>query len=144
MGWLYPTGISRKDLIASRVEPFESVVDGLQVTTTCIKHCFRGGVFSGVLWSVWQRTFTKDGVEQQPEQRWICCDLIRCHAGEWGYKDMDESVHPYYYSCPLGYLDQVPIETFGGCQDWRAIVQAHHAERKAKRLAKKATATPQS
>ncbi len=130
MGWLYPTGINRKELIVSRVEPFESIVNGVQVKTECLRHCFRGGVYSGVLWSVWSRTFIKDGIEQQPEQRWICCDLICCHSGEWGYKNMDESVHPYYYSCPLGYLKLVPIEQFGGCKEWRDMVHAFHAERR--------------
>jgi hypothetical protein len=49
---------------------------------------------------------------------------------------MDESFHPYFYSCPLGYLRLVPIETFGGCKEWRESVLEYHAERKAKRLAK--------
>ncbi len=75
MGWLYPTGISRKDLIASRVERFESESSGVKVRTECTRHCFRGGVFSGVLWSVWSRTFLKDGTEVEQEQRWIACDL---------------------------------------------------------------------
>ena len=136
MGWLYPNGVSRKELIASRVEPFDSLVNGIEVSTTCLKHCFRGGVFSGVLWSVWQRTFIKDGVDVEPEQRWINCDLIRCHDKMWGYKDMDESVHPYYYSCPLGYLALVPTEQFGGCVDWRKMVRENHAQQKVKRLAK--------
>ena len=136
MGWYYPTNISRKELIESRTKSFESESSGVKVETECLRHCFRGGVFSGVLWSVWQRTFVKDGLEVEPEQRWICCDLIRCHVKEWGYKPMDESFHPFYFSCPSGYLKLVPIEKFGGCKEWRDDVREYHAERKAKRLAK--------
>jgi hypothetical protein len=40
----------------------------------------------------------------------------------WGYKSMDESVHPYYYSCPLSYLDEVPAE----CGEWRDKVRLYH------------------
>ena len=28
-------------------------------------------------------------------------------------------MHPYYYSCPLKYLDLVPIDTYGGNAEWR-------------------------
>ena len=40
---------------------------------------------------------------------------------------MDESVHPFFYSCPLGYLEMVPIETSGGNPEWRVGVRAYHA-----------------
>jgi len=43
--------------------------------------------------------------------------------GEWGYKGMDESVHPLYYSCPLKYLDMAPEVTN---QEWRDKVRAYH------------------
>ena len=94
MGWLFPYGASRKSLIAERVKNWERTTDsGVLITTTCIAHCYRGGVFSGVLWSVWERAFLKDGVDSEPRQRWIQCDLLRCERGEWGYKDMEESMH---------------------------------------------------
>ena len=72
----------------------------------------------------------KDGQEVQPTERWITCDLLRYQMGYgWGYKDMEESMHPCYYSCPLGYLDMVPIDQYGGNDQWREAVKVHHARR---------------
>jgi hypothetical protein len=74
------------------------------------------------------------GQPTQPVERWITCDLLR-HRKDygWGYKDMDESLHPCYYSCPLGYLKMVPIEQYGGNVEWRSGVQAYHARQQKKR-----------
>lgn len=139
MGWLFPYGASRKSLIAERVSNWERTTDtGVRITTTCITHCYRGGVFSGILWSVWERTFTQNDAEHRPKQRWIQCDLLKCNAGEWGYKDMEESMHPYFYSCPLGYMKLVPIEQFGGHDKWREGVRQYHAQLAEKRSARRA------
>lgn len=129
MGWNYPHGLNRKKLIAQRVAGWERDTDEMLVKSTCLKHCYRGNVFSGVLWSVWERTFTKDGEQVQPTERWIQCDLLRCDQGEWGYKDMEESMGPYYFSCPLGYLSLVPIDHYGGNAEWREQVVEHHRRR---------------
>lgn len=129
MGWMYPHGLNRKALIAQRVEGWERDTGEMLVKSTCLKHCCRGGVFSGVLWSVWERTYTKDGEQVQPTERWIQCDLLRCDQGEWGYKDMEESMGPYYFSCPLSYLNLVPIDQYGGNAEWREQVIEHHRRR---------------
>ena len=101
------------------------------VKTTCLAHCFRGGRFSGVLWAVWERTFS--GGERATE-RWITCDLLRYQKDYgWGYKDMEESMHPYYYCCPLKYLEMVPIDQYGGHAEWREGVRKHHAQQLEKR-----------
>jgi hypothetical protein len=112
MGWLFKSGCSRRDLVAERTKDWERTTpEGVSVKTTCLAHCYRGGAFSGVLWTVWGRSFTKDGVEVQNTERWIGCDLLRSQKGfGWGYKDLDESMGPYFYSCPLKYLDLVPID----------------------------------
>lgn len=142
MGWLFKCGSTRRGLIADRIEGWERTNDdGLVIKSTCLAHCYRGGVFSGVLWSVWERTFTRDDVEAEPVQRWIQCDLLRHQRDDgWGYKDMEESMHPYYYSCPQKYLDMVPLDKFGGNVEWREQVIEHHRraaeKRRARRLAK--------
>lgn len=133
MGWTYPYGLNRKQLIAQRVEGWERDTGEMLVKSTCLKHCYRGGVFSGVLWSVWERTFMKDEKEVQPSERWIQCDLLRCDQGSWGFKDMTEAEHPYFFSCPLGYLDLVPINEYGGNTEWREQVREHHRRRAEKR-----------
>jgi hypothetical protein len=131
MGWLFTHGSTRQGLIRERTANWDRTTeDGMLVKTNCLAHCFRGCRFSGVLWAVWERTFTKDNQEAQPTERWITCDLLRYQMGYgWGYKDMDESMGPYYYSCPLGYLDMVPLDQYGGNEHWREGVKAHHARR---------------
>jgi len=142
MGWLFTSGSTRKGLISERIKGWERTnPDGLVITSTCLAHCYRGGVFSGVLWSVWERSFMKDGVESSTKQRWIQCDLLR-HQRDygWGYKDMEESCGPYHYSCPKKYLVMVPIEQYGGNASWREQVVLHHErsaeKRRARRVAK--------
>lgn len=138
MGWLFKSGYTRKELIAERTKAWERTTDaGILVTSTCVASCYRGGIFSGVLWSVWERTFVKDGQQSEPNQRWIFCDLLRCEQGDWGYKDMEESMHPYFYSCPLKYLDMVPLETYGGHPEWRELVRSYHVRKAEKRQAKR-------
>lgn len=139
MGWYYPNGVNRKELIAQRTEGWECESEKMLVTSRCLRHCYRGNVFSGVLWSIWKQTFTKDGEEVQQAQRWIQCDLLRCDQGSWGYKPMDESMGPFYYSCPLSYLKAVPLDQYGGNAEWREQVNEHHRRRSEKR-AKRTTA----
>lgn len=136
MGWLFKPDTRRKSLLAERIEGWQRTTpDGMTVTSTCLAHCYRGGSFSGVLWTVWERTFEKDGVQVQPAERWIGCDLLQYSRADdgWGYKDMEESMGPYYYSCPLKYLDMVPEAN----KNWREGVRQHHERRRKKRQAKK-------
>jgi hypothetical protein len=49
----------------------------------------------------------------------INCFLIECsRQSGWGYKPMDESVGPYYWSVPLSYLDRAPAIN----AEWRTQV----------------------
>lgn len=120
MGWLFKTGTTRRGLVEERTTEWER--NGVQ--HVCLAHCYRGNLFSGgVLWTVWERT----GPDREPE-RWIGCDLLQYRKTDgWGYKGMDESVGPFYYSCPLGYLKKVPTVAN---EDWRVLVRAYHAERR--------------
>lgn len=133
MGWLFRPGSTRKGMIAERVKGWEvTKPTGVIVKTTCIAHCYRGGVFKGVLWTVWERTFE----HAQPTERWIGCDLLEYSKADegWGHKDMEEGMHPYFYSCPLKYLALVPVVA---SEDWRAGVREYHARQMEKRLATK-------
>ncbi len=141
MGWTYPCGATRKSLIENRTKPWERELNDCTVKSTCLAHCFRGGRFSGVSWAVWERTIERNGVQVEPEQCWITCDLIRCDSGEWGYKDMSEACGPFYFSCPLKYLDLVPLERYGGNADWRQQVREHHARQREKRQRKRSQLT---
>ena len=98
MGWYFdPTLKTRKALVEdlTRTEANENK------TRQCLAHCLRGNV----LWSVVEFSFS-DG---SSPRRYIGCDLLQ-NGGRsgWGYKPMEESVGPYYYSCPMKYLTLVP------------------------------------
>ena len=143
MGWLFRADITRRELIDERTRSWETAgPNNIAVATACLAHCYRGNPYSGVLWAVWERTFTKDGLQAQPTERWITCDLLRYQNDSgWGYKNMDESVHPFHYSCPLGYLEKVPIDQYGGNPEWREGVREYHvrqAENRKKRRLQKA------
>ena len=140
MGWLFKSGATRRGLIEERTKSWETTSGEMLVKSTCLAHCYRGCAFSGVLWSVWERTFTKDGEAVQPTERWIQCDLFQYQRDYgWGYKDRDEAAHPYYYSCPLKYLNMVPLDLYGGNAKWREEVVAHH-QRSAEKRKQKAAA----
>jgi hypothetical protein len=109
MGWLFcePT---RKDLIRHLVEGNGATV---------YAHCTVGNT----LWTV----------EQGVKDRFIGCYLLSKASRHpehcrWGYKDMCESMHPYYYTCPLSYLDMVPVAS----EEWRERVRRYHAARNTK------------
>lgn len=130
MGWLFRYGLSRKELIAERTKAWELTRDdGLIVASNCLASCYRGNVYSSVLWTVWERTFQRNGVEVEPTRRWIGCDLLRYDREGWGYKDLDESMGPLHFSCPLSYLALVSLDRFGGNASWREAVHEHHARR---------------
>lgn len=78
-------------------------------------HALASRTFGSTLWMVCE---TPEG------EKWIACCLISGHGDDWGYKGMEESMHPFYYSCPLEFLGMVPEK----CADWREKVRTWHAE----------------
>jgi len=68
-------------------------------------------------------------VYQTENERFILLFLLSKNGadscGVWGYKDLSESCHPYYYDCPLDFLEMVPE----GCAEWRAEVRNLAARR---------------
>ncbi|HBO5711976.1 TPA: hypothetical protein L4712_006302, partial [Pseudomonas aeruginosa] len=118
MGW-YFSPQSRSELITELIAPQQTE----RVSAKVIAHALRGNV----LWSVVELTAKVEGVHRDlaPGQslRYIRCDLLERSGNQWGYKPLEESMHPYYYSCPLSYLDLAPEQS----ADWRAGVRAYHA-----------------
>jgi len=141
MGWLFKAGSTRKKLIDERTRSWAGAGrDGIVVSTVSLAHCYRGNLFSGVLWSVWERTFTHNGEQAKPVERWITCDLLRYQRDYgWGCKPMDESMFPFFFSCPLRYLEMVPIDQYGGNLEWREGVREYHARQKEKRRLRRAS-----
>jgi len=115
MGWLFIQEASKADIIHKLTRPEENAA-GRRET---LAHCVRGTV----LWAVVE--ITRE--HQAGSERFIACYLLASEPGYgWGYKDMAESMHPYYYSCPLKYLEMVPVAN----ADWRAEVRAYHRNRR--------------
>ncbi|AVS92448.1 hypothetical protein C8246_12365 [Paracidovorax avenae] len=121
MGW-YFSPQSRSELIAELIAPQETERTSAKV----IAHALRGNV----LWSVVEMTAKAEGVHRDlaagQSLRYIRCDLLERSGCQWGHKPLEESMHPYYYSCPLSYLDLAPEQS----ADWRAGVRAYHARRR--------------
>ncbi|XEG74731.1 hypothetical protein QA447_11045 [Pseudomonas sp. abacavir_1] len=121
MGWLFSSR-TRAELIQDLIRPEDTARAYVRV----LVHTLRGNV----LWSVTEVTAKTEGVHPDlapgESMRYIRCDLLQRSSGEWGYKAMDESMGPYYYSCPLRYLDMAKELSPG----WREKVRAHHARRR--------------
>ncbi|HBO3954615.1 hypothetical protein [Pseudomonas aeruginosa] len=121
MGWLFSSR-TRSELIQDLIRPEDTARASVRV----LVHALRGNV----LWSVSEVTAKTTGVHPDlapgESMRFIRCDLLQRSGGEWGYKAMDESMAPYYYSCPLRYLDMAKELSPG----WREKVRAHHAQRR--------------
>ena len=111
MGWLFTQGASRRDIINNLVQPEENETRRWETIT----HCLRGNV----LWSIIKLT-------KKPEEIieiFIGCHVLRNEKDYgWGYKDMCESMGPYYYTCPIKYLEMAPVAN----QAWRDEVMAYH------------------
>ncbi|RRD55752.1 hypothetical protein EII20_13840 [Comamonadaceae bacterium OH2545_COT-014] len=120
MGWLFTTK-SRSELIQALTCASASE----KGTSTTLAYVFNEA--ESVLWSVVELRFAPDAdsTDQAPRKHCIiCCNLLECSGGQWGYKPMDESMHPYRYSCPLAFLTLAPV----ACQEWRDKVRQYHGQ----------------
>lgn len=120
MGWTF-IRTSRDKLIGNLIAPRETD----RACSEVIDHTLVGDTFGNVLWSVVRITAKQAGVMNLAAGESCCfidCHLLEPSGSEWGYKSLDESMHPYHYSCPLRYLDMAPQQ----CVIWRARVHAFH------------------
>jgi hypothetical protein len=117
MGWIFLKGASKADVINSLIAPRDSQTH----SSTVLEHCECIEQSENVLWAVVEVVHKND----QQSSRYIACYILLASTTGWGYKDMDESMFPFYFSCPLSYLDMTPVVN----QDWRAHVREHHKQR---------------
>ena len=125
MGWLF-SHRSRSELIHYLVQPQNCQAAHVET----LAYTLRGNV----LWSVVKITAKEPNMLNLAAGEfftYIGCTLLQRYRNEWGYKSMDESVHPYYYSCPLSYLERAPTQS----PEWRERVRAYHAHSRAVRSA---------
>jgi len=116
MGYLFPYGATRKDIIDDRCASWKWPKASYQTITKCCR--------GNVLWRVVE-IYMKDTGHFE---RYIACDLLASNNGDWGYKDMTEEDHPYYYSCPVSYLEGTRVFS----TEWREGVKEDAARRKAR------------
>lgn len=109
MGWYYTIGGDRRGVMDEIMAPSNY--------RKVLKRTLRGNV----LWTV--EEYKPDN---GPSQKFIGCYLLQPHRDGWGYKPMNEAAHPYYYTCPLSWLAEVPEE----CHNWREGVRRYHERRK--------------
>ena len=114
MGSYYTYGATRKDVIAELTQGFTTEAG---TGTQAIKHCARGNI----LYVVHESTTATE------TYRFIGVYILLKDREGWGYKPMEESMGPYFYSCPLGYLEIVPHNTN---PKWREGVKEYHARRR--------------
>lgn len=120
MGWYYTYGADRQDIIRELTQ--EKETDTISFKTL--------GKFSNgytQLFVVHQNTSKVTG----ETKRFIGVYLLQKSKEGWGYKPMEEGMHPYFYACPLKYLEMVPEE----CKEWREGVRAYWQRRSEKRKA---------
>lgn len=91
MGWSFTAHQSKTALVRECTAPWHTE----EARGATLAHCLRGQC----LWKVVE--IERDGAKE----RYIALDLLAYQDGIWGYKDLCEAMHPYYYSCPLGYLE---------------------------------------
>ena len=117
MGWLYYAK-TKQHLINDRIMPVTSE----HYCSKVLLHY----VDSDVLWKLVHLTVAQDdlypGLKSGESTRIISCDLLSCYSFQWGYKALDESSHPFYYSCPLTFLEMAPVTN----EQWRQGVREYH------------------
>lgn len=115
MGWFYTQGATRQDIIQ------ELTGDRWETDKFRTLAKYSNG---------FTQLFAVHEVEYEGEiKRFIALYLLQRSRYGWGYKPMDEACHPYYYACPLKYLEMAP-ET---CKEWRDGVRNYWKRRKDQR-----------
>ena len=107
----------------------EKVIDHITEeyhTFKTLRHCVRGDV----LWALHRSTRTNGET-----WRFIGCYLLGVSSGVWGYKDMDETMGPYYYTCPKSYIRDASPPINQVAADWRERVLEYHKVNKRRRKA---------
>ena len=98
MGWLFTRGASKDDVVQELLRQSPPVEYALCANTLWLVAECRG-------------------------QRFIACFLLEAGGDGWGYKAMEEAMHPYYYDCPLRLLELAPVAS----EEWRRKVSEYHA-----------------
>ncbi|HNC58609.1 MAG TPA: hypothetical protein PLP33_24490 [Leptospiraceae bacterium] len=113
MGWLYSTSWNTKEKMVNHL------VDSLG--GKYVKHRLVGNQ----LWMIGKTA---------ENEKFILLALIQSggKGHGFGYKDMSESAHPYFYNCPLNFLSEVPPAN----EEWREGVRQYHKRKAEEKILK--------
>lgn len=109
MGWDFIQGATKQDVIAE-----------LTGYDSCIKHKSRRERGESCLWML---NRLADG------RVIITLALLEKSRIGWGYKLVDESMGPCYYSCPVDFIHEATIPVNEFAKEWRNKVSMWHLER---------------
>jgi hypothetical protein len=115
MGWLFYAK-SKAHLINDLTSPRENAESRLEPMT------YELNSDENTLWVVSKLIYKDRGGYSET---FITCHLLDLHKDQWGYKTFDEAFHPFYYDCPLRFLDIAQHHT---CDNWRDKVRQWHRE----------------
>jgi hypothetical protein len=115
MGWTFMP-VSREELIRRLTAPR----DDAEFHSETIAQDAQ----DDVLWSVERITARQKTsfLEAGQSGNFIVCYLLDTYRDNQGYKALDETAHPFAYSCPLSFLDLAPER----CPAWRRGVRKFH------------------
>lgn len=115
MGWDFTHGASRQDIVNQILGMYRPEYGCVILDHACTAYGKR-------LWLC-----VKSDKLDQPLVVLYLLDKSKGYG--WGYKDMDETMGPYYYDCPLRFIKGVGHNQFS--KNWRDKVRAYHiAKRK--------------
>lgn len=104
MGYLFPTNASKVDVV-------NEVVKG------AIKFAVRGNMVYAL------HTDCESGM------KYISVTKLMKHGNSYGYKVMDERMHPYYYDCPESIL-KLSEDDSESAKGWREACRQHAQDKK--------------
>lgn len=125
MGWYFTYDATRSDIIdeLTRENVTHALDDGPDRVFRTLRKCFRGNTMY---------TLHESGPVGETK-KWIGVYLLQRSKEGWGYKPMDETMRPFYYDCPVSYLDAADEPATDGAREWRAEVRRLAAERASKK-----------
>lgn len=122
MGWLFSKNQSKQELIKKRLQSHENDT----IKWEYISHSIKGNC----LWKILKHTNKLTGEVKKV----ICLDLLSYQKGYgYGYKDMDETMGPCYYSVPVSWFKMVACPDAHYAKLWRENVISHNDEKKAQK-----------
>ena len=125
MGWTYSSSWQTKKQVIDAVTSQSHWGENFHI----LKKSIRGNH----LWVLVQYADTPETQKKQKAGlKFVCLFLLSKDAGEYGYKDIDETMGPCELDCPKSYIEEAE-QTGSGineyARNWREKVIAYHAKK---------------